>query len=377
MRSSLLTYLFTGVLFIQLLTLSASFTVPVTSIGEVEHIHNTSLSSQVGTSTLAYESASLELGTYSEIILVGDIMLGRHVERLMKREGGDYPFRGVPLNALSENAAIIGNFEASVPAVHVPTPNYQLQFSVATTSLNYLQEAGFTHFSLANNHSFDHGEYGYRSTLQAFQEANISVFGSGRDVTSQSISYIETTIGKVAIVAINTSDSGVNYEQVADVMATAEEASVFQIIYIHWGLEYQPKHSRSQKQFATFLVSKGADLIVGHHPHVVQDVDSIAGVPVFYSLGNYIFDQYFSTAVQEGLVLSIDIKEESPVITLHPVSSIGTLSQPYLMNETKQRQFLSTLARKSHPDLQSSIQSGVITLPIKFATSTKMAMINE
>ena len=117
-------------------------------------------------------------------------------------------------------------------------------------------------------------------------------------------------------------------------------------------------------------------MIVGHHPHVVQGVDFIEGVPVFYSLGNYVFDQYFSKDVQEGLVISVNNLDEAMEISLLPVTSKTTLSQPQPMKPKDHADFLKKLARKSHPDLEDFITRGLISTDVKIATSSKVAIMH-
>ena len=143
---------------------------------------------------------------------------------------------------------------------------------------------------------------------------------------------------------------------------------------IHWGTEYKETHSSTQELLAKVLVDAGADLIVGHHPHVVEDVQIVDGVVVFYSLGNYIFDQYFDDDVQTGLVLSLSLTG-TPEVSLLPVTSLGRLSQPSFMSPAKQQEFLSALARKSDKNLAASIKKGVIPLPAMVASSQKTTMI--
>ncbi len=365
-----------GILIFQISTLSVRPAIPQVAIGSITTASTSPVSlAPTLTRTLA-QLSSVERNQYESIVFVGDIMLGRFVEQLMKREGDTYPFQGLSLETLGNKPAIVGNFEASVPPIHIPTPNYQLQFSVPIASLSAFKGVGFTHLSLANNHSFDHGRAGYEHSLAALGEEFV-VFGSEKDISEQSRTYLETTAGRVALIGINNSDIGVDTSVITKVLQDAAEDSILQIVYIHWGLEYEERHSRSQKRLATTLVEAGADLIVGHHPHVVQDIDSINGVPVFYSLGNYIFDQYFSRSVQEGLVLSVAIFDNELSIYLHPVSSVGTLSQPHLQSVVNQSQFLNTVAARSHPALAEEIARGKITLPLEFATSSKMAMIDE
>ena len=105
---------------------------------------------------------------------------------------------------------------------------------------------------------------------------------------------------------------------------------------------------------------RGADAIIGHHPHVVQDIQVYQGVPVFYSLGNFVFDQYFSSAVQEGLLLKLTLTEAGANYELIPTTSIGSRSRPQLMSPYEREHFLTGLATRSAPKLRTQIHSGYL-----------------
>jgi poly-gamma-glutamate synthesis protein (capsule biosynthesis protein) len=313
---------------------------------------------------------------YTGIVFVGDILLARNVEIVMNQRGLLYPFEGLQLSSKQHHPAIVGNFESSVPLVHRTTPAYAMQFSTHSQFLPVLKQAGFTHLSLANNHSFDFAATGYQNTVESLVLSEVVPFGHNSNVDNTSITYIDTIRGTVALVAINAVSHKISSKDIDSVMQEAKRNSVWQIVYPHWGDEYVLSHNKAQKSLATTLVSLGADLIVGHHPHVVQDVDVIDGVIVFYSLGNYIFDQYFSANVQRGLVLSINLSDE-PTLSLVPVTSEGHQSQPRPMTPPKAAMFLVEIADRSHRSLQSEIRAGKMQLSSLVATSTEMAMIVE
>ncbi len=312
--------------------------------------------------------------TYNSLVFVGDVMLGRNVEVLMNREGSGYPFDGLALPSLAPNPAIVGNFEAAMATPHVMTKALQMRFSVNEVFLPALSAAGYTHASQANNHSFDYELEGYVNTKNALSRQGIAPFGHGREINRDSISYIESEAGIVALVGINASASIPRLQEFSEALRVASEQSTMQIVYIHWGNEYDNIHSRAQELLATELIDAGADMIVGHHPHVVQDIDVIDGVVVFYSLGNYIFDQYFSTEVQEGLVLTLSL-DETPQVMLVPVTSNAALSKPSLMTPAQHSKFLESLAIRSDEALAQSIIKGIIPLGLGVATSTKMAIM--
>jgi len=113
---------------------------------------------------------------------------------------------------------------------------------------------------------------------------------------------------------------GINPDQkVKD--AIKAETGRFVVVYPHWGVEYSTRHNYAQERLAHSWIDVGADLIVGSHPHVVQDVEIYQDVPIFYSLGNFVFDQMFSKETQEGIAIKVDIESDNIEIELLPFVS--------------------------------------------------------
>ena len=310
------------------------------------------------------------------IVFVGDVLLARNVEVLMERYDDSYPYKGLNFNELSTKPLVIGNFESSIPIVHKPTEALQMSFSTNSKYLTAARAAGFSYFSLANNHSFDSGSNEYSNSVDKLIQNNLIPLGHPNEFNKDSVSVIEVNNMKVALIALQAIEFHFDDNDISDVLDYASSISDFQVVYVHWGIEYEQKHSKKQRQLAEKFVKYGADLVIGHHPHVVQDIDLIDGVPVFYSLGNYIFDQYFSTLVQQGLILQLTLGRESFVDVI-PVTSEGTLSQPRRMNVLQQAVFLRNLTQISNPLLKSDIEQGTIPLNFKVATSSKVAMITK
>jgi poly-gamma-glutamate synthesis protein (capsule biosynthesis protein) len=361
------------ILSVQIISLDPSFSLPTINNGSLsEAIKKESIQLRTRIQETLYSSKQSK--TYDSFVMVGDVMLGRNVEVLMRRESASYPYEGLALQTLAPNPAIVGNFESAMMTPHVMTEALQMRFSVDETFLPSLAAVGYTHVSQANNHSLDYGALGYMTARASLLRQGITPFGHGTDMNADSIAYVESEIGTVAIVGINATASIPRTQDIRSLLTKASEHSTMQFVYIHWGTEYDNTHNLAQELLATELVAAGADLIVGHHPHVVQDIDVIDGVIVFYSLGNYIFDQYFSTDVKQGLVLVLSL-DETPKAMLVPVTSEQTLSQPTLMGPQLHSQFLAQLAQRSDSALSKQITQGIIPLMPKVATSTKVAMM--
>lgn len=134
----------------------------------------------------------------------------------------------------------------------------------------------------------------------------------------------------------------------------------FLIVSMHWGEEYKLINSPAQQKLAHQLIEAGADLIIGHHPHVVQNIEKYQGKLIFYSLGNFIFDQYFSSDTQQGLAVGLEIYPDRLVCRPFPLQI--NFSQPVLMEQNKASEFLIQLAKRSDDKLVDEIKDGIIKI---------------
>jgi len=309
-----------------------------------------------------------------KILFVGDLMLARDVERKMVNQGPNYPFQGFAIDTAKSYA--VANFESTIPEKHILTPNNTFQFSTKVEYLTNVRQAGFTHASLANNHSFDYGLAGYNHTISKMWDNDLIPFGHPTIVATSAVVILEVSTQRVAIIGVNITFGQPNEASLKSILSYANSISDIQIVYLHWGNEYEENQSAAQRALALFLSNIGADLIIGHHPHVVQGVEVVNNTLVFYSLGNFIFDQYFSTLVQQGLAIELDFKEKVS-ISLLPVTSMENRNQPRLMAEAERQSFLEALSLRSSPALRSQIQTGLIDFSVLLASSTEVAIMGE
>ena len=352
-----------------------SLSLPVLTIGEIanqESIASVSLNDDFRAQAMLTAVSD----SSDSVFFVGDVLLARNIEKLMKKKSVDYPFKGLDFNDYSKRSLVVGNFEASIPATHLPTKAGEIRFSVDRGLLSSANKFGFTHFSLANNHSYDSGELGFENTKTNLAQSGYVIFGQPNDLSGESVSYIEFENTTISLIGIKSIEEELSQEELEEVFLHAKSRSDVQIAYVHWGVEYDDVHSEKQEKLAKQLVVAGADLIIGHHPHVVQDVALVDGVLVFYSLGNYIFDQYFSKETQEGLVLRFNAVSE-PYLELMTVTREMVLSQPRLMDARDTFSFLDDLSRRSDARLSKYIRQGIVPLDTSVATSSKMAIMSQ
>ncbi len=294
------------------------------------------------------------------VVFVGDIMLARDVERRIPFLEEQNPFLFV--KDLLGADVVVGNFEASVPAVHEPTPSMVMKFSVARENLQVLNKGNFTHLSLANNHALDYGKEGYSNTVYELTERGITVGGYPVGLSSSSITHFNINDKTFSIVSINATFGYPTEDVWLPYIESAALSGDVVVAYIHWGEEYITVHNTAQETFAKELIDNGVDLIVGHHPHVVQDIGVYKDRLIFYSLGNFVFDQYWDTEVSQGLALALSEDKNDWLISLYPVESHTTRIQPRQMEESERQDFLSALAARSDASLYEEITSGAIRL---------------
>lgn len=299
--------------------------------------------------------------TNKGVVFVGDIMLARNVEKNLLSLPKEHAFLGV--KELFKDKFVVGNFEASIPKVHEPTPNFTFKFSVTPTLIPILKNAGIQYLSLANNHALDYGTEGYRNTLVELRKQELTPFGHPSLVATSSISYIDLGSKKVAVIGISNLFTNPPKTEWGPVLEEAKENSDLQIVYVHWGNEYELVHSEAQSRLAKELIDAGVDIVVGHHPHVVQDVWRYKDGIVFYSLGNFIFDQYWKDDVLHGLALDLSHSgKDTWQVKLVPVESKTVRLQPREMVDEKRVAFLNELALRSDPSLAESIKEGAVSL---------------
>lgn len=310
---------------------------------------------------------------YTRLWMVGDVMLSRQVGQFARERGYDYPWRGVQ-GLFASSDAVLVNFEACVSATKTFAWEQSMRFPVEVALLPAAASSGVTHASLANNHALDCGAADYTFTQQVLGGLGITPLGHPVKITQLSVAT--TTVGtmKLGLIAIHTLFADPKTSDLEMQIGALASTTDFQIAFVHWGVEYESKARQPERVLAQRLAKLGIDLIVGHHPHVVQDIEWVGETLVLYSLGNFIFDQYFSDEVQQGLVVAL---EPDPYLHLRlvPVSSAAVRTQPQPLSGEEQGQFLRDLASRSEVSLREAILEGVIPLRTNLATSAKPGMI--
>ena len=253
---------------------------------------------------------------------VGDIMLSRGVAKESRQRGDQgYPFNRIK-TYLKDSDVVFGNLENPItPGREVMMPEMILRADPGVETA--LKEAGITILSLANNHTADFGRRGLLDTLNYLDQAGIKYAGAGKTESEAfAPEFIETKGMKLVFLAFSDADlvpgsclAGVNNpgiafldeEKLKAAVKSAGEKADFVVVSMHVGTEYETGPDRTQIKFARLAIDSGADLVLGHHPHVIQKAEKYKGKYIFYSLGNFVFDQKWSRATRESLAAKIFI----------------------------------------------------------------------
>lgn len=310
----------------------------------------------------AYVPPPAPLSIPSTVFFVGDIMLGRAVETKMDTRGKQYPFEGVLQNIFSPDITV-GNFEGVVSPIHTQAPPFTFKFSIKPEFLKYLSTIGFDVLSLANNHSLDYGTTSLEHTRTLCALYGLSCSGDPKNEPMNQTFVKKIGTHTVGMIFIHTLYGQPRHTELIAQLTELCKKSDVQIAYIHWGEEYVLVHNPAQEKLAQTLIDNGVDVVVGHHPHVVQDIELYKNGLIVYSLGNFIFDQYFSSDVQEMIGLHMEITDDTITYTVIPYTSIWTRSQPQHMDEKTATKLNARIFESISNDERVNSSLGTIVMP--------------
>jgi len=255
-----------------------------------------------GEAAFIEDQTSLREAEKEKIVFVfgGDVMLGRMVNYELKRKG-DYgiPFQNIK-DVWQDAAVVMVNLESPLTE-DCPVRNDATMILCAETGLaGTLREAGVNIVSFANNHYLDYGNKGWQDTNKYLGQAGIGVVNQGqafkKEIQGREIGFLSWNL---------TWDNVFEDELRFKIQDLGKQVD-FLVVNYHWGDEYQDYPNEQQKRIAHLSIEAGADLIIGHHPHHAQTVEEYQGRPIFYSLGNLIFDQLWSEKTRQGMLVRVE-----------------------------------------------------------------------
>jgi len=292
---------------------------------------------------LKYEARKIEIVKKQEpirFLFVGDIMLDRNVGKVIESDGFDHLFSTLPKDFFNNYDLVGANLESAVTesGEHY-APYNKYDFAISPERLSKLTDVGFNFFTIANNHIADQGLNGIEETREFLDLAKIDHVGcNDKQVGDCSVKIVEIESKKIGMAGFSMVYGLFDQEKALDLIAKLASSTDLVIVNIHWGVEYEHYKNKTQENLAHKLIDAGADVIIGHHPHVVQGMEVYKSKLIFYSLGNFIFDQYFSKDTQEGLGVELVYFEDKISFNLLPF--VSKKSQPSLKNSENKVEFL-------------------------------------
>ncbi|MGJ7921160.1 CapA family protein [Neobacillus sp. LXY-4] len=273
-------------------------------------------------------ASAKEMQQTATIGAIGDILIHDWVYEDAKTES-TYDFKPMLSNikgAMQKPDFLIANQETILGGVQMGLSSYPTFNSPQEVGDAFI-DAGVDFVSTANNHSLDKGERGILAEIDYFNRVGLPYVGAFKDEKDQQTLRIMNVNGiKIAILSYTYGTNGIpipegkNYlvnlidkEKMKEEINRAKQAADLVIMSMHWGNEYQRTPSPLQKELAQYLVNEGADIIIGHHPHVLQPMEWLTDESgqkafVIYSLGNFLSGQMYDYKDIGGLV-TIDIKK--------------------------------------------------------------------
>lgn len=258
-------------------------------------------------------------GERVSLAFVGDVMLDGQPGQLI-RKGVD-PF-GQVAHLLRGADVRIANLETVVATMGQAMPDKIYTFRAHPRVLPVLKRH-FDAVSLANNHIGDQGPLAVSQMLGLIDAHGLGRMGAGHDLTQAHRPWLIERKGvRIAVLAYNGffprhfeadhDRAGVAWEDedqiVRDIRQAREQDRADVVItFMHWGVEYERLASPQQRRLARAMIEAGADAVVGAHPHVTQEIETHAGRPIFYSLGNFVFDGFEKPEENTAWLLRLEV----------------------------------------------------------------------
>ncbi len=305
------------------------------------------------------------------IALVGDIMLGGTATEFVERYGYDYPFEYVTPE-LGQGDVVFGNLEGPLTDRGEALDKRFVFRTPPDKVAPALARAGFDVLSLANNHTLDYGPEGLFDTLDALSAAGMKAVGAGAHSTAARAPVVIEASGlKVGFLAYSNTFPesfwatderpgtafGHEHHVRADVARLRETVDVV-VVSFHWGQEATTELREYQPRLGRAAIDAGADIIAGHHPHILQGVEYYNGGVIFYSLGNFTFGSYSERARTSAIAhvfAGADGVLEAELVPIN-VYNPEVLFRPRVLEGTAARDVIEQLRELSVP-LQTEIRA--------------------
>jgi len=294
---------------------------------------------------------------------LGDMLFDRQVAKIIKDKGIAEIFSDVG-DLLRSGDVVVGNLECPLSSRGAPVKNKEYTFRGLPEAAAGMRDAGITMVSLANNHMMDYGVDAFVDTTDLLDKVGISYAGAGMnrdeayrhasiDVNGKRVAFFAyssilpegfwATSKKAGIAGARMKPS--ELQQAIEGVAGEHD---FTVVSFHWGIEYEDYPQEYQREFARRAIDAGADIVIGHHPHVIQGIEIYRGKLIAYSLGDFVFDHY-SRKTGETFVLKVELDDgELARVDIIPVYADFS-GRPAIVEGKEAQAILSRLKTISEP----------------------------
>lgn len=252
-----------------------------------------------------------------KILFVGDMMFDRYIRQIISAKGQDFILQKAQ-TILQGNDLVVGNLEgpitqnASVSIASKMGERNNYIFTFDPNIADVLIKHNIMLVSMGNNHITNFGSDGIAQTRNFLTQAGVRYFGDPENqVSNMAIEKFDDHT--IVLVNYNQFSSGSQEAALNSIQTAKRSGKDFVVVYAHWGTEYVSEPSDAIRGLAHTFIDAGADVIIGTHPHVIQSKEKYQGKMIYYSLGNFIFDQYFEAKTKKGLAVRMDIDERDAI----------------------------------------------------------------
>ncbi|MEH6936888.1 CapA family protein [Bacillus sp. JJ664] len=276
------------------------------------------------------------------ITLAGDIMFEGKIESQINKYGVDYPFKYVSPYFKQSDLTYV-NLETSI-SKRGKAENKQFTFRADPSIVKGIKNSGIDIVSLANNHSLDYGKTALMDTIDNAKKANIGTVGAGKNTKEAFSAQYRTINGKkVAILGFSrvlpeaswfasTNKAGIASAYTTNPMMqyvkTAVKYSDYTIIMIHWNKERKDYPEDYARQLGKQFIDAGVDAVIGGHSHTLMGTEMYKGAPIYYSLGNFIFDGANDQKGQESMIVKLTLENNKVKSSIIPLKITNGIPRP-------------------------------------------------
>lgn len=315
---------------------------------------------------------------------VGDILLSYKMKPYLAEYGPTYPFINVA-SILRKSKIVNGNLEGPIGLSGTPMQNKSFYFLVNPKTVEGLVYAGFNILNLANNHILDFGELAFYDTLNILKNAGIETVGAGSNFSQAAqlkiIQQDNLKLGFLSFCNVAPDTFYASKKHPGIIKATpknvktlvsknAQKVDILITIF-HWGKEYSDKIIEKQRNLAHLAIDSGANLVIGHHPHIIQPLEIYHKTLIAYSLGNFVFGTYGyppKNTADKSIILNIKVDDKIKSAEIIPLNvfNYDVKFQPQIPPKKKAQEILHYYSKLSSPyGVQIKIKNnkGYIQLP--------------